>query len=346
MTTNSDKAVAKEMVDIMHRPDGDPKLRPIHTNGIGVTGFFKASETAAEYSNSEPFQGNKIPVTIRFSNASGNKTRHDGWSDIRGMATRFHLNGPQDFDLIAMTLQEFFTPDVPSTLEFLKAARPTPYHSATPLQKIRDYLSLKVPKRNRYPHEDLSPDDGGKKYANKHKFAQLPIFQTASIGAPVSYARAAYHAVHTFIITAPNGKRNWVRFTWQPVAGVRPRPIGPDNKPDDDYLNQEIRDRLSDRETARFTLMMSLGEQEDEVNNCTKPWPLHRTRIVMGMLTLNHVLDAKAQESKIEKMSYNPCLLPEGIEPSDDPILHIRRTAYEISSKERHANRCPFAGGQ
>ena len=335
------KDIAQEMVNILHRPDGNDKLRPIHTLGIGVRGFFEASPIAKTYSNSTVFQGDKVPATIRYSNASGSATRHDGWSDIRGMATRFHLKGPSDFDLIAMTLPEFFTPDVETSLDFLIAARPTPYQSATPWQKIKDYLSLKVPKRNRYPEETISPDSGGQTYAKHHKFSQLPIFQASMIGAPVSYARAAYHAVHSFIITAPDNTRRWVRFTWQPVAGVLT--TDPNKTPIDVYLNQELRDRLAGQETARFTLMMTIGEYGDDINDCTKPWPLHRTRVVMGMLTLETVPDEKTQTEDIEKMSYNPWLLPEGIEPSDDPVLHIRRKAYEISSKERGANPCPFA---
>lgn len=338
---SDNKEIAQEMVNVLHRPDGDDKLRPIHTLGIGVKGFFEASPVAKTFSDAEVFQGGNIPATVRYSNASGSATRHDGWSDIRGMATRFHLEGPSDFDLIAMTLPEFFTPDVQTSLDFLIAAKPTPYHSASPWRKIKDYLSLKVPKRNRYPGETISPDDGGKAYANHHKFAQLPIFQASMIGAPVSYARAAYHAVHTFIITAPDETRRWVRFTWQPVAGVLT--TDPFKAPVGDYLNQEIRERLAGRESARFTLMMTIGELGDEMNDCTKPWPLHRTRIVMGVLTLDTVPNEKAQKKDIEKMSYNPWLLPKGIEPSDDPVLHIRREAYEISSKERDANPCPFA---
>lgn len=344
MTTESEEAIAREMVKVLHRPDGDPKLRPIHTLGVGVTGHFKASPAAPNFSTSKIFQGEAIPVTIRFSNASGSATRHDGWSDIRGMATRFHVEDPTDFDLIAMTLPEFFTPDVKTSLDFLIKAKPTPYKSATPWQKIRSYLSLKVPPRNAYPGETISPDEGGKAYANQHKFAQLPIFEASTIGAPVSYARAAYHAAHSFIITAPDGTVRWVRFSWQPVAGVKTtNPLAP---PEDIYLEKELRDRLSDGENARFTLMMAIGEHGDDVDDCTKPWPLHRKRIIMGMLTLENVPDAEAQVKTIEKMSFNPWLMPDGIAPSNDPVLKIRHEAYAISSQERGANPCPFAGSR
>ncbi len=67
----------------------------------------------------------------------------------------------------------------------------------------------------------------------------------------MSYARASYHAVHAFIVTAPDGTRRWVRFTWQPVAGVLS--TNPEATPVDKYLQKELRDRL-DAGPARFSL--------------------------------------------------------------------------------------------
>ncbi len=81
-------------------------------------------------------------------------------------------------------------------------------------------LQLMLPMRNPYPGQTDRPDEGAMQFADQNGYAQLAVFQAATIGAPVSYARATYHAVHTFVVTAPDGARRWVRFTWQPVAGV------------------------------------------------------------------------------------------------------------------------------
>jgi len=335
--------VARALVDVLHRPDGSLKLRPVHTMGVGATGFFEASPIARNFCIAKHFQGEKVPVTVRFSNGSGSATRRDGWSDIRGMATRFHLDDGRDTDLIAMTLPEFFAPDAQTSLDFEIAAKPTPYHAETPIQKICDYLALTLPKRNPYPGETINPNDGGMKYADKHAYSQLGVLTAATIGAPVSYARAYYHAVHTFVITAPDAVRRWVRFSWQPIEGVLT--TNPEKTPDDDYLPAELRRRLSGQGIARFSLMMTLGETGDDFNDSTKPWPLHRVRVVMGELTLDAVPDEKAQLDEIEKMSYNPGLLTEGIAASDDPVLQVRMKSYAISSKERGANPCPFGRG-
>ena len=70
----------------------------------------------------------------------------------------------------------------------------------------------------------------------------------------------AYHAVHTFVVVAPDGTRRPVRFTWQPVAGVRT--TDPTAPPVDDYLHQELAARLQTA-PAEFTLMMTIGEAGD-----------------------------------------------------------------------------------
>ena len=164
----------------------------------------------------------------------------------------------------------------------------------------------------------------------------MGIFQVGLIGAPESYARASYHAVHTFWVTAPDGVRRPVRFYWQPVAGVNN--TDPKAVPGDKYLFDELEDRLR-RWPARFMLMMTIGEEGDALDDRTKPWPGTRLRIAMGTLTLTEIPD-EDQDAAGERISFNPCRLAPGIEASNDPILEARLGAYEVSREMRGG--CPF----
>ena len=94
------------------------------------------------------------------------------------------------------------------------------------------------------------------------------VVQAGVIGAPVSYARATYHAVHTFVVIAPDGTRRYVRFTWQPVAGVRT--TDPTTPPVDNYLHRELDERLR-KWPAEFILMMTVGETGDAAARSVKP---------------------------------------------------------------------------
>jgi catalase len=336
-----DASVAKQLVEaiIANLPAPVPGKRPVHTIGVGVEGEFVASDVARTYCIADHFNGQTVPVSVRFSNGLGGLEQHDGWSDVRGMATRFHPNGGTASDLIATTLGEFFVRNVDDFFEFAKVAKLQPYRRRRWWLKLWDILQLKVSPRDPYPNETRNVDAGALRYANQHRFAQLGVFQVSLIGAPVSYARASYHAVHTFMVTAPDGVRRPVRFSWQPVAGVRN--TDPKAVPRDKYLFEELENRLQ-RWPARFLLMMTIGEAGDALDDPTKPWPGTRTRVVMGTLKLIKV--AEDQEADGERISFNPCRLAPGIEVSKDPILEARLGAYEVSREMRGG--CPFEGRQ
>jgi catalase len=334
-----DPGIAAKLVDALVIPEGRPDLRPVHAIGIGATGYFEASDVARDYCIAEHFQGQRIPVAVRFSNGLGSAVAHDGWSDVRGMATRFHLANGAATDLIAMTLSEFFTPTPETFLSFAEAAKPAPVMRESPWQKLLDLLRLMLPVPDPPPGQKDSPNAGAIRFADQNDYAKIAVSQAATIGAPFSYARADYHAVHTFVIVAPGGARRWVRFSWQPVAGVLN--TDPDATPVDRYLQEELRERLK-QGPARFTLMMTIGETGDDFNDPSRPWPPHRVRIMMGMLTIDAVPEDQA--ANCERLSFNPLLLIPGIEPSDDPVLRVREDAYKISSKRRGGNACPFSG--
>jgi catalase len=342
--------VARRLVDsiIADFPDHQPLTRPIHTIGIGVKGWFEPSEVARDYCIAKHFQGPRIRATVRFSNVSGSPKQHDGWNDVRGMATRFHFDDRREgraTDLIAMTLGGFFVRSVDEFFDFTKSALQTPVKREAAWRKICDMLSLKPPLPNPYQGQTQSGDAGTLGYADKHPFAQLAVFQAGMIGAPVSYVRAVYHAVHTFFVVGPDHVRRPVRFSWKPVAGVQT--TDPRKPPRDNYLADELRKRLkkpaNDRfpvEPARMMLMMMIGEAGDVLEDPTVPWPARRQRVVMGTLSLNEV--AEDQVLDCEKMSFNPWRLVPGIEPSADPLLKARRNAYEDSRKRRGVTQCPF----
>jgi catalase len=338
----ADSSEAKRLVQaiIDNLPAPVPGKRPVHTIGMGVKGEFVASDVARTYCIAEHFKGQPVPVSVRFSNGLGGAEQHDGWSDVRGMATRFHLPDGTASDLIATTLGEFFVRNPDDFFEFAKVATLQPYRRRNPWLKIWDMLQLKLPPRDPYPNETRNVDAGALRYANRNRFAQLGVVQAAVIGAPVSYARASYHAVHTFLVTDPNGVRRPVRFSWQPVAGVRNTDPKTDPKAvlRDQYLREELESRLR-RWPARFLLMMTIGEAGDALDDPTKPWPARRTRVVMGTLTLIKV--AKDQAADGEHISFNPCRLAPGIEASGDPILKARLCAYEVSREMRGG--CPFS---
>ncbi|MEL7097528.1 MAG: catalase [Pseudomonadota bacterium] len=320
-------------------PDNTPGTRPIHAIGIVAKGYFQATPAAAQYTTAEHFQGGQFPATVRFSNGSGSGIEHDNWPDVRGMATRFHLSGAPA-DLVMMSLPEFFVDNIAEFMKFTKAALPEPPKRESPWAKLGDMLCLRPPLPDPQPDQTYVNTRGIMGYADAHRNTLLSVFDVGISGVPTSYCRLSYHCVNSFVLVAPDGRRRYVRFDWQPVAGVLKYPPG--KAPGKKFLHEELRTRIA-RWPARFILKMQVGQAGDAVNDPTRPFPKRRLTIEMGTLVLNEVPDDS--EKIAEEIAFNPCRVPPGIDLSEDPILLARKGVYETSRKERGGMACPFHNG-
>jgi len=323
---------------LLDYPDHQEGTRPVHTVGIGATGYFVPSLGAREYSRAVQFAGATIAVTVRFSNGSGSPVEHDDALDVRGMAAKFHLGTDREADLIMITLPVFFAKTPEDFLGFARAGVPRFDPLPTWWDRLVDKLLLRPDPTRPDPH---NPDDGSAgvlAYANRHASARPGTIAALMLVTPTSYARATYHALHTFKATNADGLVRYVRLSWEPVAGVRP--IGGAEVPED-YLHQELGERLR-HGPARFVLRMVVAGEGDDVDDPTRLWDTTRLRVVMGELFLTELLE---DEDACERLSFNPTRTVTGLECSDDPILAARRDAYEYSCRRRGGTGCPVGGG-
>jgi catalase len=99
-----DTNVNTEIVDALNARYGvHPGFRSNHAKGVVVEGSFTPTPRAAELSRSPLFTGATLPVTVRFSDASGLPDLHDAALLARphGMAIKFHLPDGVDSDIVA-----------------------------------------------------------------------------------------------------------------------------------------------------------------------------------------------------------------------------------------------------
>src|SRR5258708_39259116 len=150
-----DASVAKRLVQVIidNLPEPVPGRRPVHTIGMGVKGKFVASDVARTYCIAEHFNGQPVDVSVRFSNGLGGLEQHDGWSDVRGMATRFYLSDGRGSDLRATTLGEFFVRSVEDFFEFAEGSKFEQDRRRGWRLKLGGIRRLKVPPRNPYPND-------------------------------------------------------------------------------------------------------------------------------------------------------------------------------------------------
>lgn len=262
-------------------------------------------------------------------------------------------------DLLCMTIPVFMAPTAEKVLEFEKAFLPRKVRRPSLRRRITALLTMS-PLPPQEAGMVMSGNDGFLEWARGYPPAQGFVLENSLQRLPASYARTVYHAVHAFEVEGADGLRRMVRFTLEPSDGVRDAgPPEPAQSPiasflrpaalnefggtlDPDYLQTELRDRIQ-YAPSRFNLRMQIADPWDDAADPTREWPTNRRRVLMGTITLTHVLDD--QIAGCEELSFNPGRLLPGMAPSPDEILQTRISVYDESYRRRMAARrdgCPM----
>ncbi|MVT09435.1 catalase family peroxidase [Chitinophaga tropicalis] len=293
-----------------------PGFRSLHADGRLYRGVFKANEAAKLYTRAVHLQGDEIPVTVRFSKGGGDPYAH--FSSTVGMATRFYLPDGCVTNLVMLSQKLFI---------------------ARTVEQFMDLLEAGLPKE---------PGGPINKEGLQHFFAANPnsgaVFKMrAESLAPVSFAHTEFNAVHAFYFINAESRPTAVRCHWKPALGIKGQSPEVLAAQPTDILYTELTGRLAN-EPVHFDLELELAQEGDPLNDATVLWPENRQRVVIGRLTLTAPTTEEEIGDKV--MNHDPSLLTDGIEPTDDPILQIRRGVYEVSAAHRSGGwrKCPFTG--
>ena len=308
--------LAGRLVTALNGVHGEhPGFRAAHARGICAAGTFVASPEAKELTKAPHMQGQAVPTTVRFSNGSGAPTRPDYASDGRGMAVKFHLPDGTVADMVGLTLAQFFVRTPEDFLEFLAATTPDPETRQPDLARIDAFLQTHPETRAAVEAEFMQPF-------------------------PASYLTIAFNGIHAFKLTNGAGESRFIRYRWEPAAGVQTIDRDEARTRGREYLQEDLRSRLAEDEAA-FGLDFIVAEPGDPLTDATATWPADRQKVRMGRLALDHVV--ADQGTECEARVFDPTVVPDGIECSDDPILHARSRAYSVSLAKRRGIRHPSA---
>jgi catalase len=306
--------LAGRLVTALNGVHGEhPGFRAAHARGSCARATFRASPEARELTFAAHMQGQDVPVTVRFSNGSGAPTRPDYASDGRGMAVKFHLPDGAAADMVGLTLGQFFVRTPEDFLEFLAATTPDPETRQPDLGRIDAFLQQHPETRAAVEAEFIQPH-------------------------PASYLSTAFNGIHAFKVTNAAGESRFIRYRWEPEGGVQTIEREEARARGREYLQEDLRERLSGG-TAAFWLDFSLAQPGDPLTDATATWPSDRQKVRVGRLTLDGMVDD--QESDCEARVFDPTVVPDGIECSEDPILHARSRAYSVSMARRRGIRHP-----
>jgi catalase len=298
----------EQLVEAMHGIYGaHPGRRALHAKGTWCEGTFTAAPEATKLSRATFLQGRPVTALVRFSNGSGDPESHDAQREVRGMAVKLRPDSGDENDILATTAVAHATRTPEDFLEFLRLRRPDPETGQPDMEKLGAFLG-------------------------EHPEAQPAIQSVIGVEPPASFATLTYFSPHSFKLVDGGGKGTWVRYRWRPVAGEARIPDDEARELGRDYLGDELAERLRGG-TVEFELMLQLAGENDPIDDPSAVWPDERELVVGGRLEINQLVDDPEGDGHIEV--FDPMRLGDGVEPSDDPVLHARPKAYSVSAYER-----------
>ena len=301
-----DQPIEQQLVDAMNKVFGvHPGFRTNHAKGIVAEGNFKASPEAAGLSRAALFNGSPIPVTVRFSDATGIPNIPDGSANANphGMAIKFHLPNGADTDMVINSLKFF------------------------PVATGEDFRDLLLALAE-------SPPDAPKPTKFQQFAASHPSVPAAfaTVSTPDSFADEEYYGIDAFVFVNATGARQAVRYQMMPERVVHLAAADAAKQPPN-FLMDELPERLK-HGPVTFHLKGQLATAGDSTKDPTIAWPNNRKSVELGVLTIDKVIADSAEAEK--KLLFLPGALTEGIEKSDDPLIDIRDGAYALSFSRRN----------
>lgn len=306
--TIKNPVLAQQLLDAIDEASGlHPGFRPAHAKGLMCSGIFTPSSEAAKLTRSPHASRPSVPVTVRYSDATGLPTIPDNdptRSGPRGMAIRFHLGEHTHTDIIAHSTHGFPVHTGEEFLEFIRAA--TAFGAGRP-EAFGSFLAA---------------------HPNAKRFVETPK------PIPTSFAREAFFAVTSFKFTNADGVSRHGRFRIRPEAGTEYLSNEEAAAKSENFLFDEIGQRLA-KEPVKLGVYVQMAEPGDDVTDASVTWPDNRTEIPFGTITLTARVDDLVPDRR--RIIFDPLPRVDGIDSSGDPLTDVRSDIYLLSGRRRRS---------
>lgn len=282
-------------------------FRRSHAKGVCAAGHFVGSPEGRALSAASVFSGARVPVVGRFSVGGGNPMATDKGRTVRGLALSFTLPAGESWLMANLSAPVFFVAKPEHFAGFIESRKADPATGRPDPARVRAF-------------NEAHPDTK----AQIDWLAQNPV--------PASYASVAYWSTHAFRFVNAAGQAQFARWSFQPVDGAVGLSDAELAARPDHFLVDELRTRVG-RAPAQFRFMLQLAEAGDDLTNATVLWPTTRRTVEAGRLVIDSVEPGAA--GACANITFNPLVLPRGIEPSADPLLQARAAPYAVSLGRR-----------
>ena len=281
-----------------------PGFRRNHAKGVCVTGYFESNGQGQAISRALVFHPGRVGIVGRFAFAGGQPYAADAPQTVRSLAILFRLPDGEEWRTAMINIPVFLVNTVQGFHDFMLASSPDPATGKQDPGAMPAFLAK---------HPETA---AAMRVIGSHPFSS-------------GFADSPYYALNAFRAVNSTGESvpvRWAVLAGQSVQTVKPGATGKNFM--FDALIAQIH-----AAPLRWHLILTVGQPGDSTADATLPWPSDRKQIDAGTLTINSV--ESEDKSPTRDINFDPLVLPDGIQPSDDPLLSARSAAYSQSFRRR-----------
>lgn len=273
-------------------------FRRNHAKGVAVSGRFESNGAGRGLSSAAVFTAGTYPVVGRFSLGGGNPTVADNPATVRGLGVAIGFPGRQQWRTAMINLPVFPVNSPEAFYDQLLASAPDPATGKPDPDAMTAFLA-------KYPASAAAT-----KILKQH--SPTPGFTDST-----------FSSLNTFRFVADTTTP--VRWMFVPRQAALAAGDGADAL--FDALVRQVK-----AGPVSWDLHLVVGTGDDPIDP-TLPWPADRRVVNAGTLTITTIETEAAGNAR--DVNFDPLALPDGIEPSDDPLLAARSSVYAASYRLR-----------
>jgi catalase len=147
------------------------------------------------------------------------------------------------------------------------------------------------------------------------------------------FADSPYYALNAFRLVNAKGEITPVRWWIKPDQTTATADAAATDK---NYLFDAVIAQIHSG-PLRWHLIVIEGQPGDPTAQTASEWPPDRQQIDVGTITIDTI--ESEDTSPTRDINFDPLVLPDGISPSDDPLLSARSAAYSQSFTRREGEK-------
>ena len=275
--------------------------------GICAMGEFVGSADARALSSASAFSGKPVPVVVRFSVGGANPKAPDNGKSQRNLALQFNLPDGEVWQMGNISAPVFGASSPQQFIALLASREPDPATKQADPAKVKAF-------------NDANPEV---LLQGKH-FASQPV--------PASFGAVNYWGVHAYGFVNASGAKQFGKWIFEPVGGQQGLTDDEAKAKGVSFLFDDLRQRVKEGKVA-FNFNLELAQAGDKIDSATVPLPEGRKKVNLGTLKVTSVSEDGG--GPCLTTTYNPMVMPKGIEASADPMLPARAASYAISLGRR-----------